>query len=68
MLPTAWLTKLYFLARHRFFFDEWLSRLLIDPLLWTARAFDKLERAAVEGSEEKTPSAPERSLQEGAAE
>ena len=68
MLPATWNSKLYFLARHRFFFDEWLSRLLIDPLLWTARAFDKLERAAVEGRDEKPTNTPAPPLPRGAAE
>jgi NADH-quinone oxidoreductase subunit L len=68
MLPASFLIKVYFLSRRRFFLDEWLSRLLIDPLLWTARAFDRLERAAVEGNDETVPGTPERSLHEGAAE
>lgn len=49
ILPERFLTRLYFLARHRFFLDDWMERLLIEPLLGLARGIDKLERKTVEG-------------------
>jgi NADH:ubiquinone oxidoreductase subunit 5 (subunit L)/multisubunit Na+/H+ antiporter MnhA subunit len=49
LLPDRYLARLYFLARHRFFMDEWMERLLIEPLLGLARGIDKLERKTVEG-------------------
>jgi hypothetical protein len=49
VLPERFLARLYFLARHRFFMDEWMERLLIAPLLGLARGIDRLERKTVEG-------------------
>lgn len=49
VLPEAFLARLYFLARHRFFVDEWLVRLVVEPVLTAARACERFERAAIEG-------------------
>jgi hypothetical protein len=62
------LARLYFLARHRFFMDEWMDRLMIEPLLGFARGLDKLERKAVEGDvDEPVEGETTTSLQHGGA-
>jgi len=68
VLPERFLARLYFLARHRFFIDEWLERLLIEPLLGLARGLDKLEQRTVEGApDQPLASEPTSSLQHGGA-
>jgi NADH-quinone oxidoreductase subunit L len=68
VLPERFLARLYFLARHRFFMDEWMERLVLAPLLGLARGIDKLERKTVEGDiDESRESEPTTSLQHGGA-
>ena len=68
LLPDSLLARLYFLARHRFFMDEWMDRLVIEPLLGLARSLDKLERKTVEGDVDgPVESEPSTSLQHGGA-
>jgi NADH-quinone oxidoreductase subunit L len=44
-VPEAKLSKLYFLARQRFFLDAWVNRLLVAPVLQLGRACDVFEKA-----------------------
>lgn len=55
IVPSGVRDRLYLLARHRFFSDEWLHRLVIDPVLALARALDRMDRATMEGSPEREP-------------
>jgi NADH-quinone oxidoreductase subunit L len=45
LLPESVLSRIYYLARHRFFLDEWLDSRIVAPLLRLAGLFERGELA-----------------------